>query len=899
MLFADSFTEFLPQLPPRTALTLAIAVPLAVLLLRRLLGPANAVSRKWSLWALRAVIVAVVVVVLFNPVRIDEVPGPVERPEMFYLLDTSASMQMGSPVSRWEESLGLIGQARELAPASPALPKAYRFGQRLAAVRELPQLNHPLQPGTAAAAPRAAKEGAEGPIRQVLGPTDGDTRLLSALRQISSRFGRVPPLGIVVFSDGRVHDEAGLELLAAEFARLKTPIHVVPVGDVTKGGDVAVAAVVAPPRARKFTEVEVQVFLRSFGFDGKRCEVQLLEVGAGDRADRQLAPPLAITLQSGFQSVSLSFRTDLSTRKLRVAVPPLDGEISDRNNRLETEMAIDRTKLRVLYVEGSSQPFTNTIVGARNQIHGPFSDFKQALIDDEDIECVVLARQRGLGRLLRVSDQGQSDGVHGFPSTVAELAAFDAIVLSNVAAEAFTDEQLAWIEPWIGQRGGGLCMIGGENAFASGGWGETPLAAMLPVELLPAGLDWAPGETVRLAPEMPPTPHAIWSLVADAKQNRQIVGSIPAVAGINRWAGARPNLTTVLATATVAGGGTDVPPTRSGTRESSDLPVYAQNANEFRHTTGLLDAPSRSGPRESSDLPGEVLRGGARNSDEFRYAAGSLPAIVAGRYGRGRTAALAFPITSPYADDLAQRWGQGDNRYYAKLCRNLVYWLTENSAIGRRRLVASADKRFYRPGETISISAATYDESAAPTKNYRVVAMVEPHAAPGEPEPETSPLRWPSGMPRTSGEEEPFIVWGEEFELPLGGPAAPVHAIQLPLAELLAGGTSSQSMRVELTAYEDLTQIDSTSLDIQVLHDPFEQQNPFPNHELLARIAAGSGGKVLRSAEDLAALLTDVPVDVGPPIVKRVPLWSNAWVLGILLGLLTVEWCWRRTLGLA
>jgi hypothetical protein len=119
------------------------------------------------------------------------------------------------------------------------------------------------------------------------------------------------------------------------------------------------------------------------------------------------------------------------------------------------------------------------------------------------------------------------------------------------------------------------------------------------------------------------------------------------------------------------------------------------------------------------------------------------------------------------------------------------------------------------------------------------------------------------------------------------------------LAEVLSSGTSSQSLRVELTAYEDLTQIDSTSLDIQILHDPFEQQNPFPNHELLAQLAAGSGGKVLRSAEDLAALLRDVPADVGPPIVRRVPLWSNVWVLGLLLALLTIEWCWRRTLGLA
>jgi hypothetical protein len=267
--------------------------------------------------------------------------------------------------------------------------------------------------------------------------------------------------------------------------------------------------------------------------------------------------------------------------------------------------------------------------------------------------------------------------------------------------------------------------------------------------------------------------------------------------------------------------------------------------------------------------------------------------------------ALAAPITAPYADEFSQKWGVEDNRYYAKFWRNSIYWLTENSAIGRRRLVASADKRFYRPGEKVGLQAATYDESAAPTRNYRVVAMVEPHVGPGETEPETSPFRWPSELTRTSGEEGPYVVWGEEFELPqMGGEKAgvaakPGHMIELPLADALASGSASHSLRIELTAYEDFTQVDSTSLDIQILHDPFEQQNPFPNHKLLERMAAQTGGKVLKKADDLSAVLQDVPVNVGPPVVKRSPLWSNWWMLALLLGLLTGEWCWRRTLGLA
>ena len=218
-------------------------------------------------------------------------------------------------------------------------------------------------------------------------------------------------------------------------------------------------------------------------------------------------------------------------------------------------MPIDRTKIRVLYVEGSSQPMHAVRVGDRYQYRGPFSDLKQALTEDEDIECVVLVgagrrrpadadrRVRPGRRRPRLSDDG---GRAGRRSTRSSSATW--------RPRSFTEKQLEWIEQWIGQRGGGLCMVGGEHSFASGGWDQTPLAAMLPVEMLPGGADWVPGETIRIAPELPPSPHPLWNLVADEKQNRQIVGDFPGRSlGVNRWAGARPNLTTVLATTRVAG----------------------------------------------------------------------------------------------------------------------------------------------------------------------------------------------------------------------------------------------------------------------------------------------------------------------------------------------------------
>src|SRR5256885_14933979 len=104
----------LAPLSAGAALGLIAAAAAGVLALRWMLGPANAVSRQWGLWFLRGAIVLIVAIVLLNPVRVDQLPGPVQRPEVFYLLDTSASMQMGEPRSRWEESLRMIRQAQNL-----------------------------------------------------------------------------------------------------------------------------------------------------------------------------------------------------------------------------------------------------------------------------------------------------------------------------------------------------------------------------------------------------------------------------------------------------------------------------------------------------------------------------------------------------------------------------------------------------------------------------------------------------------------------------------------------------------------------------------------------------------------------------------------------------------------
>jgi hypothetical protein len=257
-------------------------------------------------------------------------------------------------------------------------------------------------------------------------------------------------------------------------------------------------------------------------------------------------------------------------------------------------------------------------------------------------------------------------------------------------------------------------------------------------------------------------------------------------------------------------------------------------------------------------------------------------------------------VTRRWANEFTQSWGGSDARYYKKFWRNVVYWLTENSSIGRRRLLADTDKRLYRPGETIALAARTFDENAAPTLDYRVAVTVEPKSA-SDVTSDNSPLRRPARGAGPPEAQAPLLPWSEEFELARDNSQKSYNAV-LPITDaksLPSGVSLTQGLRIELTAYENNTQVDSTSLEVQVLDDPAEQQNPLPDHDLLKRIADQSGGRVLKGVKELSAMIEQLPRIIGPSAVKKTPAWSVWWLLSLLLGLLTIEWVWRRRMGLA
>ncbi len=69
------------------------------------------------------------------------------------------------------------------------------------------------------------------------------------------------------------------------------------------------------------------------------------------------------------------------------------------------------------------------------------------------------------------------------PERVEGLDRFDLVVLSDSGADELGDERMRALASWVSDLGGGLILSGGENGFAAGGYYDTPLAELSPVEI--------------------------------------------------------------------------------------------------------------------------------------------------------------------------------------------------------------------------------------------------------------------------------------------------------------------------------------------------------------------------------------------------------------------------------
>jgi len=486
-------------------LYVAVAAGIAVLIA---VARRTAISdrlRSWLLFVPRLAVFSLLVVVLLNPVWLNEQRLPAQPAQVHFLVDASRSMAFDQPTSRAALVQAAIHEidSRLTGPDRPRV-QLYRFGQQLSSASDLAS----LQPG------------------------DDASRLAEALEQLPMRFSREPPRAVVVFSDGAVDDAERLNKVAEGFRRMHVPIHVFPVGGTQLRGDVAIDEFVVPSRVDAGSKAPLRGVVRGTGFEGERV---LLTVKVADRPNLPPLATLPVTLSNAPQPFELLVEANTEYGELVLEVPPLAGEVTTQNNRVPFQLAAVARKLKVIYMEGTGGT--------------EFHWVRDALQEDKDIECLAMVADQQYvqrPRLLRVDDN-----YRGFPATREELLQYDCVICSDISIGAFTREQLDWTVELVAQRGGGFAMVGGITSFGAGNWDQTAWDQLIPIDMAGGtlGRGWLYHQfNVKIPDEA--LSHPIWRIVEDAEQNRRVLAAMPPFLGTNYMQRLKPAATALAYSAT-------------------------------------------------------------------------------------------------------------------------------------------------------------------------------------------------------------------------------------------------------------------------------------------------------------------------------------------------------------
>ena len=119
--------------------------------------------------------------------------------------------------------------------------------------------------------------------------------------------------------------------------------------------------------------------------------------------------------------------------------------------------------------------------------HFPINNHAETVVKVEGKPRVLVIHDdpkdmRTFAQALR-SQQFELDvrGKRGLPTSLDELSAFDAVMLSNIAASDMTMRQMELIRQYVSDLGGGLIMLGSENSYGLGGYYKTPVEEVLPL----------------------------------------------------------------------------------------------------------------------------------------------------------------------------------------------------------------------------------------------------------------------------------------------------------------------------------------------------------------------------------------------------------------------------------
>jgi len=141
----------------------------------------------------------------------------------------------------------------------------------------------------------------------------------------------------------------------------------------------------------------------------------------------------------------------------------------------------------------------------------------------------------------------REDAGKGFPEGRDELFEYDLIVLGDIEARFFSQEQLELVRDFVRKRGGTLLCLGGPHSFTEGKYQDTVIAGLLPVVLSKSQSGESAGlsHTFQATPTVEGLLEGTFALDANPERNNELWKDLPQLVGLNDFAMLRPGATTL------------------------------------------------------------------------------------------------------------------------------------------------------------------------------------------------------------------------------------------------------------------------------------------------------------------------------------------------------------------
>ncbi len=392
--------------------------------------------------------------------------------------------------------------------------------------------------------------------------TGAATSLMAGLTTIARRFRGRPLAGVLVLTDGNATDLSSTE---PDWSSLP-PVYSVPIGEEAPPRDISIHNVAVSQTSFEQAPVTVRATVAAGGYEDERVVVRLNDE-SGARLQEQ-------TIQVSDEKQPRVVRFKLKPEGRDVTFYQVHAAAESVHAAAESVRAAEATEannIALVTVDRTGGPFRVLYVAGRP--NWEFKFLKRALIEDAEVGLTGLIRIATrepkftfMGRgessanplfkgfkegrdeeterydepvLLRIDTRDDKELRGGFPKAADELFQYDAVIVDDLEAAFFTQDQMALVEKFASQRGGGFLMLGGAESFAQGAYRRTPIGDMLPVYLDRRPSDASRGR-YRLALSREGWLQPWVRLRGTEEEERQRLETLPAFATLNRVRGIKP-----------------------------------------------------------------------------------------------------------------------------------------------------------------------------------------------------------------------------------------------------------------------------------------------------------------------------------------------------------------------